>query len=67
MKDRRREREYVDDRDLERLTPMKRVTWQQLRARGTGPRWFKIGRRCLYRLDEVRAWIERHSIAGSDG
>lgn len=63
MKDVRREREYVDDRDLECLTPIKRVTWQQLRARGTGPRWFKIGRRCVYRLDEVRAWIERHAIA----
>ncbi len=65
MKDGGLEPEYVDDRDLERLSPIRRVTWQQMRVRGTGPRWFKVGRRCLYRLDEVRAWIERHTVAGT--
>ncbi len=64
-KDARREPEYVDDRVLEQVTPIKRVTWQQLRARGTGPRWFKIGRRCLYKLDDVREWIERHARDGA--
>lgn len=56
--------EYVDDRDLERLTPIKRVTWQLMRAKGNGPRWFKIGRRCLYKLVDVRLWIEQHARDG---
>lgn len=57
--------EYVDDRDLERLTPFKRVTWQLMRAKGNGPRWFKIGRRCLYKVADVRLWIERHERDGN--
>jgi hypothetical protein len=59
-----RSREYVDDRDLEQLTPLKRVTWQQMRARRIGPPWYKIGRRCVYKLVEVREWIERHPDHG---
>lgn len=59
-----RSREYVDDRDLEQLTPLRRVTWQQMRTRGTGPRWYKIGRRCVYKLVEVRKWIEQHADRG---
>ncbi len=50
--------EYVDDRDLERITPLKRVTWQLMRRTGKGPRFYKCGRRCLYKLTEVRSWIE---------
>lgn len=60
MKNQSREPEYVDDRDLARLTPIKRVTWQQMRARGTGPPWYRLGRRCIYKLADVRAWIEDH-------
>lgn len=60
MKTPSQEPEYVDDRDLAQLTPIKRVTWQQMRARGTGPPWYRLGRRCIYRLADVRAWIEQH-------
>jgi hypothetical protein len=64
MRDDGRAAEYVDDRDLQRLTSIKRVTWQLMRAKGNGPRWFKIGRRCLYKLVEVRQWIEQHARDG---
>lgn len=50
-------RPYVDDRDLERLTPLKRVTWQQMRAAGTGPPFTRQGRRCIYAWSDVVAWL----------
>ena len=51
---------YVDDRDLAKRTPIARVTWQTYRAKGIGPNYFKIGRRCLYRWADVVAWLETH-------
>jgi hypothetical protein len=48
---------YVDDRDLAELTPLKRVTWQQMRAAGTGPPFTRQGRRCIYAWSDVVAWL----------
>ena len=31
-------------------------TWAQKRYDGTGPRYYKIGRRVFYRLADVEAW-----------
>jgi hypothetical protein len=50
--------EYVDDRDLARLTPLGRPHWQALRYHGGGPPFRKIGRRVVYRWVDVVAWIE---------
>lgn len=55
--------EWVDDRTLERLTPIKRVTWQVWRSRGEGPPFYRVGRRCLYKLAEVSAWLESGRVA----
>lgn len=57
--------EWVDDRALERFTPIKRVTWQVWRSRGEGPPFYRVGRRCLYRLDEVRAWLSAQRVGGN--
>lgn len=35
-----------------------RQSWAQHRYRGTGPAYFKVGRRVFYRLDDVMAWEE---------
>ena len=38
--------------------------WRHL---GTGPRSFRLGRRVLYRRDDLRAWVEEqlgHSVTG---
>lgn len=51
-------REYVDDRDLARLTPISRPQWQAMRYAGEGPQWRKLGRRVVYRWADVVAWIE---------
>jgi hypothetical protein len=61
------EREYVDDRDLERRTPICRDHWQRMRQRGEGPPWIKCGRRCLYRWADVVAWLEAQRVAPSGG
>lgn len=52
------EAEYVDERVLAQRTPLARVTWQKMRADETGPPYYKVGRRCLYRWDEVTAWLD---------
>jgi len=36
------------------------ATLRYWRHRGTGPRSFRLGRRVLYRRDDVDAWIQRH-------
>ena len=34
------------------------ATLRYWRHQGTGPRSFRLGRRVLYRRDDVRAWID---------
>ena len=48
----------VDDRQLASRTPISRANWQTMRARGAGPAYYKVGKRCLYKWSEVQAWIE---------
>ncbi|RBY88558.1 AlpA family transcriptional regulator [Blastococcus sp. TF02A-26] len=38
--------------------------WRHL---GTGPRSFRLGRRVLYRYDDVQAWVEEQSGRGATG
>ena len=54
---------FLDDRDLERLTPIKRVTYQVMRAQGIGPKYFRIGTRCVYKWSDVVEWIESGAAA----
>jgi hypothetical protein len=56
---------YVDDRELERRTPIRRITWQTWRRQGSGPPFYKIGRRCVYRWAEVVTWLESHRVGGT--
>ena len=53
--------QYVDDRDLARLTPFSRAQWQAWRREGGGPPWRKVGRRCVYHWPEVKAWLDKTS------
>lgn len=52
--------EYVDDRELATRTTLSRGFWQSMRSRGKGPPYYKVGKRCLYRLSEAMAWLEGH-------
>ncbi len=59
------EPEYVDDRDLEKLTKISRGTWQKWRVLGKGPKYYKFARRVVYRWREVQAWLEAHARTGA--
>ena len=40
-----------------RLLTLQPQTLTDYRCRGLGPRYYKIGRRCLYLPDDLKAWI----------
>lgn len=50
--------QYVSEIRVAALTGMSRVWLQRARGEGIGPRFFRIGRRVAYRLDDVVKWIE---------
>lgn len=45
--------------DMTQLFPhTTRQTWAQMRYRGNGPRYYKVGRKVFYRPQDVEAWKE---------
>jgi predicted DNA-binding transcriptional regulator AlpA len=50
---------YIDSETVAKLTGRSRRTVEKDRLTGFGPNFYKLGRRVLYRLDEVLAWIEK--------
>ncbi|WP_460490472.1 helix-turn-helix transcriptional regulator [Corynebacterium nasicanis] len=40
-------------------------TLENLRGRGEGPRWLKLGRAVGYRLVDVIAWRDAHLVGGA--
>lgn len=46
--------------DAARITGLS-VNWlNQMRSKGTGPRYCKVGRRALYRVSDLEAWLSQH-------
>ena len=43
-----------------------RQSWAQHRYRGTGPAFFKVGRRVYYRIEDVLAWEEGNTRTRTD-
>ena len=43
-----------------------RQSWAQHRYRGTGPAFFKVGRRVFYRPEDVLAWEEASTRTRTD-
>jgi len=50
------------DKSLEGDYGIRRKTWQNWRSAGSGPPYFKIGARCLYRRGDVEAWLAARRI-----
>jgi predicted DNA-binding transcriptional regulator AlpA len=52
----------IDSRQTARMLGLSPVTLQQIRARGEGPPFFRIGRTVRYRLGDVIAWRDERTI-----
>lgn len=52
------EQEYLTTEQAAQLAGLSRAAFDRRRARGTGPRYVKIGDRCIrYRRADVEAWL----------
>lgn len=51
---------------IDRYPGTTRQTWAQHRYRGTGPAFFKAGRRVYYRPEDVRNWEEASTRTRTD-
>ena len=52
----------IDSRQTARILGLSPVTLQQIRARGEGPPFFRIGRTVRYRLGDVISWRDERTI-----
>jgi hypothetical protein len=48
--------EHLSQRDLAKRWRLSPRTLERWRFRGTGPRFLKLGGRCVYRLEDVEAF-----------
>lgn len=48
----------IDDREVSRLTGIPRKTLQNMRLKGGGPHYIKIGKNCRYRPSEIENWLK---------
>lgn len=59
--------EIADARDLEKLTGTKASTWRYWAMLGVGPASFKLGRRRVWRMADVLAWIAQQEAQTGTG
>jgi predicted DNA-binding transcriptional regulator AlpA len=52
------EKEYVSAEDLEQMTGTPASTWRYWASIDQGPKSQRIGRRRVWKLSSVRAWLE---------
>lgn len=45
----------IDDM-IARYPGTNRQSWAQMRYRGNGPKYFKVGRKVFYRLGDIEEW-----------
>jgi excisionase family DNA binding protein len=61
------EPEYLTTAEVAELTRSPQETVRYWRHMGTGPRCFKVGRRVLYPVAEVRAWLKELEDGATNG
>ena len=52
---------YLTTEEAAAVLRLARRTLEAMRLRGDGPRYRRHGRRCLYTLDDLRAWSDRRA------
>jgi excisionase family DNA binding protein len=56
------EQPYVTTLEAAKLLHVSARTLERRRSRGDGPRFHKAGRRVLYRIDEIEAWLSSNGF-----
>ncbi len=57
----------VDQREAALILGIRPRTLEAYRLRGGGPSYFKVGRRCVYDVDDLEAWMaSRRRTSTSD-
>lgn len=51
----------IDDREVSKLTGIARKTLQNMRLKGGGPEFIKIGKNCRYRPSEIDNWLKANT------
>jgi len=59
------QQEFLPREELRRLG-LNPKSMANLASRGKGPKYYKVGRRCLYRYEDLIAWITRHPVKTMD-
>ncbi len=52
----------IDDKLVSCVTGLALGTIRNKRGNGTGPPYYRVGRRCVYRLREVLSWMEARKV-----
>lgn len=55
----------VDDM-MTRYPGTNRQSWANYRYRGNGPKFFRVGRKIFYRLEDIEAWESETAVSRSD-
>ena len=56
---------YLTTKELAELTRTQPQTWRKKRWQGGGPRFIKLGNRCLYRRADVEEWLSDRSYSST--
>jgi len=56
-------RDFLTNNEAAEILRISSRTLERLRETGTGPEYFKVGRRVLYRRATLLAWLEAHRYA----
>ncbi len=54
-------KEYMDTVEASHFTSISAVQFEDWRSRGGGPRYIKMGRKVLYRVSDLREFVDRHA------
>lgn len=52
----------IDEKAVAQITGLALGTIRNKRGDGTGPPFYRVGRRCVYRLTEVLSWMEARKV-----
>ena len=52
----------IDEKAVALVTGLALGTIRNKRGEGTGPPYYRVGRRCVYRLTDVLSWMEAQKV-----